>query len=216
MQDLGLQGPRNATTPRLEDCTPYSDDHAACWGWWGAGAISARPRMIPRTAATPYAMPHSVLSTVLDHCTPAIWGKTTTSTFPCVCTLFLLVTIKGGGGLPLKETLAIIVTQSDYSIAHNVQHPILALASINFSSSRDLGASLPLSPRLYPLLQAPPVQDNTVPSHTPLLDVRPRGRNQNKPVRYCVASCINIWDKKTRSITSWGPNRQVRMSTNLN
>ena len=28
-----------------------------------------------------------------------------------------------------------------------------------------------------PLLQAPPVQDNTVPSHTPLLDVRPRGRN---------------------------------------
>ena len=53
------------------------------------------------------------------------------------------------------------------------------------SSSRDLGASLPLSPRLYPLLQAPPVQDSTVHSHTPLLDVRPRGRNQDKTVRYC-------------------------------
>ena len=51
-----------------------------------------------------------------------------------------------------------------------------------------------------PLLQAPPVQDNTVPSHTPLLDVRPRGRNQDKSVRYCVASCINIWDEETRSI----------------
>ena len=51
-----------------------------------------------------------------------------------------------------------------------------------------------------PLLQAPPVQDNTVPSHTPLLDVRPRGRNQDKPVRYYVASCINIWDEETRSI----------------
>jgi len=44
------------------------------------------------------------------------------------------------------------------------------------------------------------VQDNTVPSHTLLLDVRPRGRNQDKPVRYCVASCINIWDEETRSI----------------
>ena len=37
-----------------------------------------------------------------------------------------------------------------------------------------------------------------------MLDVRPRGRNQDKPVRYCVASCINIWDEETRSsITSW-------------
>ena len=158
-------------------------------------------------------MPHNVLSTVLDHCTPAIRGKPTTSTFPCACTPSLLVAIKGGGGLPLKGTFAIIVTQSDHSIEHNTQHLILALASIDFSSSRDLGASLPLSPRLYPLLQAPLVQDNTVPSHTPLLDVRPRGRNQDKPVRYCVASCINIWDEKTRSITSWDPDRRVRTPT---
>ena len=68
------------------------------------------------------------------------------------------------------------------------------------ATSGDLGASLPLSPRLYPLLQALRVQDNTVPSHTPLLDVRPRGRNQDKPVLYCVASCINIWDVETRNI----------------
>ena len=26
---------------------------------------------------------------------------------------------------------------------------------------------------------------------TPLLDVRPRGRNQNNPARYCIAYCIN-------------------------
>ena len=89
----------------------------------------------------------------------------------------------------------------------------MALVSINFSSSRDLGVSLPLSPRLYPLLQAPPVQDNTVPSHTILLDVRLRGRNQDKPVRYCVASCINIWDEETRSITSWDPDRRIRTPT---
>ena len=50
----------------------------------------------------PDAMPHSVLSTVFDHCTPAIQGRTTTSTFPHSCTLPLLKTIKGGGGLPLR------------------------------------------------------------------------------------------------------------------
>ena len=66
-----------------------------------------------------------------------------------------------------------------------------------------LGSFPPSLASPVPLLQAPPVQDNTVPSHTPLLDVRPRGRNQDKPVCYCVASCINIWDEETRSITSW-------------
>ena len=49
----------------------------------------------------PDAMPHSVLPTVFDHCTPAIRGKTTTSTFPYSCTPPLLITIKGGGGFPL-------------------------------------------------------------------------------------------------------------------
>ena len=131
--------------------------------------------------------------------------KTTTSLIPCTCTPSLLVSIKGGGGLPLRGTTS--PRDQTHSIERNslssTEHPILALASIDSSSSRDLGASLPLSPRMYPLLQAPPVQDNTVPSHTPLLDVRPRGRNQDKPVCYCVASCINIWDEETRSITSW-------------
>ena len=74
MQDSDLQGPRSATAPRLEDRTPYSKDHAACWGWQDAGVISARPRTISRTTATPDAMPHSVLPTVFDHCTPAIRG----------------------------------------------------------------------------------------------------------------------------------------------
>ena len=37
--------------------------------------ISARPRTMPRMTATPGAIPHSVLPTVLDHCTPAIRGK---------------------------------------------------------------------------------------------------------------------------------------------
>ena len=38
------------------------------------------------------------------------------------------------------------------------------------------------------------------PRTPPLLDVRPRGRNQDKTVCYCVASYIIIWDEETRSI----------------
>jgi len=164
MQDPDLQGPWSNTTAHLEDCTPYIDDHAACWGWQDAGAISARPRTIPRTTAMPDAMPHSVLPIVFDHCTPVIRGKTTTSPFPCACTPSLLKTIKGGDGLPLRGTFFLRPSLHE----HNAQRSILALASISFSSSRDLGAFLPLSPLLYPRLQAAPVQDNTVPSHTPL------------------------------------------------
>jgi hypothetical protein len=116
MQDRVLRGPRNATTPRLEDCTPYSDDHAACWGWQGAGAISARPRTIPRTTATPDAMPHSVrplhprdsgerrrLPRSAVHCTPS-----------------LLMTIKGGGGPPFKGDV-FDIAQSDHSVERNAQ-----------------------------------------------------------------------------------------------
>src|SRR6185503_17697383 len=51
------------------------------------------------------------------------------------------------------------------------------------------------------------------PRTPPLLDVRPRGRNQDKPVRYRVAFCINIWDEETRSITSWDPDRRVMTPT---
>jgi len=144
MQDPDLQGPRSATTPHLEDCTPYSDDHAACWGWQDAGAIFARPRTIPRTTATPDAIPHSVLPTVFDHCTPAIRGKTTTSLFPCVCTPSLLVTIKGGDGLPLRGD--VFLRSSSHE--HNAQHSILALASISFSSPLAETWELPTLSRL--------------------------------------------------------------------
>ena len=55
----------------MEDGTLYNSDHAARWSYKGADAISAKPR----TTAMPDAIPHSVLSTVLDHCTLAIWGE---------------------------------------------------------------------------------------------------------------------------------------------
>ena len=107
----------------MEDRTPNSDDHASCRGWQDAGAISAGPRTISRMTATPDAMPHSVLSTVFDHCTPAIRGKTTTSTLPCSCTPPLLVTIKGGGGLPLTGTFSTFSMFSTLSITtHTRDH----------------------------------------------------------------------------------------------
>ena len=37
-------------------------------------------------------------------------------------------------------------------------------------------------------------------TRTPLLDVRPCGRNQDKPLYYCVTSCINHLGLLTRSI----------------
>ena len=61
--------------PPTEGRTSSSDDHAARKDWQDADTISARPRMISTTAATPNAMPHSVLSTVSDHCTPRFEGK---------------------------------------------------------------------------------------------------------------------------------------------
>ena len=57
--------------PRLEDGTSHNNDHAARWSRQDAGAIPARPRM----TATPGTIPHSVLPTVLDHCTLATRGE---------------------------------------------------------------------------------------------------------------------------------------------
>jgi hypothetical protein len=85
----------------LVDGTPYSNDHAARWSYKDAGAISARPRTMLRTIATPGATPHSVLSTVLDHCTPAIRGEDDDFSFLPHMYTALLVSIKGGGGLYL-------------------------------------------------------------------------------------------------------------------
>ena len=74
------------------------------------------------------------------------------------------------------------------------------IATPDSSSSRDLGASLPLSPRLYPLLQALRVQDNTVPSHTPFAGRTAPRRNQDKPCVTVIISCIIIWDEETCNI----------------
>ena len=178
--------------PHLEDCTPYSNDHAACWDWQDAGAISARPRTISMTTVTSDAMPHSVLSTMFDHCTSTIWGKTATSVFPYSCIPPLLVSIKGGGGHPLKRSVdsldiyrsehTHLLLASDIVIRH-AQTPLLAETWEPPSLSR-----LACTP-YYKHSGCKIIQCTCTP---PLLDVWPRGRNQDKPMRYCVASCITI------------------------
>ena len=64
----------------------------------------------------------------------------------------------------LRRALVILVSLA--SLSENAQD-YRAHISTDSTSSRDLGAFFPLLPRLYPLLQALRVQDNTVPSHTP-------------------------------------------------
>src|SRR6185437_9253086 len=84
MQDPSPHGPLNATVPYIEDHAPASTTPTAGAGT-ATGAIFTGPRTISRMMQRPPPS-HSVLPTVSDHCTPAIQGKTTTSTPPLMCT----------------------------------------------------------------------------------------------------------------------------------
>ena len=120
------------------------------------------PGQPPRLASWSL-VPHNVLSIVGVHRRPPIRGEDDDFRSPHTCTPPLLVSIKGGGGQHLLHDIIIHthVTHRTHtrSLEPRYWHSLQ-------SSSRDLGVSLPLSPRLYPLLQAPPVQDSTVHSHT--------------------------------------------------
>ena len=56
---------------------------------------------MPRTTATPDAIPHSVLPTLLDCCIPTARGEHDDFRDPLYMYPSLLESIKGGGGLPL-------------------------------------------------------------------------------------------------------------------
>ena len=165
------------------------------------------PGQLPRPTPCP---------TVFDHCTPAIRGKYDDfhdplrmyTVPPCVYKRRRWTSFKGvggGGGArsdPLDRTQHSAPLSTRY--CHSPQSTSPLAETWELPSLSHLACT--------PLLQAPPVQDNTVPSHTPCWTYGP-GRNQDKPVRYYVASCINIWDEETRNITSWGPDRRVRTPT---
>ena len=148
------------------DGTLYRSNHAAPWSCQDAGVFSARsghrPGQLPRPASCS-SVPHSVLSTVVTHCAPPIRGEDDDFRSPLTCTPPLLVSIKGGDGHHLLHDLIIHTHVTRRTHTRSLEPRYCHSPQ---SSSRDLGASLPLSPRLYPLLQAPPVQDSTVHSHT--------------------------------------------------
>ena len=110
------------------------------------------PRLAPYSPVL-----HSVLPIADDHCTSVIRGEDDDFQSPRTCTLPLLVSIKGGGGI------------SSHLAFHPQNTHSLTLPRywhLPQSLSRDLGASLSFSPRLYSPTTGTSVQDNTVRSHT--------------------------------------------------
>ena len=142
---------------------------------------------------------------------PRFGGKTTTSTFPYSCTPPLLVTIKGGGGLPLRGDVLDISDPATHTHDHHYTH---STTEHSRSSSRDLGASLPLSPRLYPLLQALRVQDNTGHSHTPFRwTYGPVSGTRINPCVTVLPLASTSGTRKHAAFTSWDPDPRVRTPT---
>ena len=102
MHDPGLQGPRNAATPPLEDGTPTVTTTPP------AGAVRTPARSLQGRGRCPGRLPRPTPcpTVYFPQCSttapPRFGEKTMTSTIPCACTPSLLVSIKGGGWLPLK------------------------------------------------------------------------------------------------------------------
>ena len=105
MQDPDLQGPRSATTPHLEDCTPYSDDHAACWG------LAGRRRDLRKTKDDIHDDCHvrrhapQYISYSIRTLHPRDSGENDDFRDPLNMYPSLLMSIKGGAGLPLRGSI---------------------------------------------------------------------------------------------------------------
>ena len=70
---------------------------------------------------------HSVLPTVSDHCTPAIRGKTTTSTPPLMCAAPPCDYKRGGQALSLSRSLALrTLRRSGHQQPRSLTHAIIA------------------------------------------------------------------------------------------
>ena len=105
-----------------------------------------------------HALQHSAAGTA--NCSPPVRGKETTSLLTHACNPSLLRSIKGGRSA--RSTTG----RRTHANSHlHSQLPILALASITPSTSRDLGASVPLPLKFVPPTTSTPVQDNIVLAH---------------------------------------------------
>ena len=156
--------------------------------------------MISRTTATSRRLPTVYFLQYPTTVPPRFRGKRRLLR-PHSCAPPLLVNIKGGGGLPSPVPGWLVgLWLSGFSLPrgrsgtteHSSQSTPLLAENWEPSSLSRL-ACIPY----YKHSGCKIIQCTRTP---PLLDVRPCGRNQDKPVRYCVASCINIWDEETRGI----------------
>ena len=138
---------------------------------------------------------------------------------PCShsCTPSLLITIKGGDGLPLTGAgwslwsrwsfaLWLLSPRGRSGITEHSPQPTPLLAETWELSSLSRLACTPYHEHFgCKIIQFPRTP--------PLLDVRPRGRNQDKPCVTVIASCIIIWDEKHAAFTSWDPGPRVGTPT---
>ena len=174
-----------------------------------AGAICARPRTISRTTAAPDAMPYSVLPTVFGHCTPRFGGKRRLP-LPHSCAPPLLVTIKGGDGLPLalSEDAQTLLGLSYCGHLHSRSspHPTPFLAETWEFPSLSRLACTPY----YKHIGCKIIQ---CPRTPPLLDVRPRSRNQDKSCVTVLSLASSSGTRKHAAFTCWDPGPRVGTPT---
>jgi len=136
----------------------------------------------------------------VDNCTVKDWENYLDSVGVSLsCTPPLLVSIKGGGRhLHARRLPSVHSHPTHRALAHS---PDIGTCLNHLAETWKLPSLSRLA--CTPLLQALRCKIIQC-TRTSLLDVRPRGRNQNKPLRYCVTSYINHLGLGTRSIiTSW-------------
>src|SRR6185503_10606061 len=107
---------------------------------------------------------------------------------------------KGGGLLPNPSLHGLtLATHRTHSLTPRYWH--LPQSSSPLAETWELPSLSRLA--CTPLLQALHCKIIQC-THTPLLDVRPRGWIYDIPLRYCVTSCVNYLGLGTRNIiTSW-------------
>ena len=138
-------------------------------------------------------------------------GETTTSTLPHSCAPPLLVTIKGGGGLPLAGSLDATPRRynasrrdpSSLTLRHPYSPPSAPLLTESWEpSSLSRLACTPY----YKHIGCKIIQSPRTP---PLLDVRPHGRNQDKSCVTVLSLASSSGTRKHASFTSQVGERYV-------
>jgi hypothetical protein len=145
---------------------------------------------------------HSVLLTVSNHCTLRFRRKRRLL-YPHSCTPPLLVTIKEGGGLPLaqRDILSLsgfLFSKRTLSTTEHSSQPTPLLAETWELPSLSLLACIPC----YKHSGCKIIQ---CPRTPPLLDVRPRGRNQDKLCVTVLPLASSSGMRKHAAFTSWDP-----------